>query len=51
MSKFAVVEKQFEYKGHDCICIFGCRDLEIDEENQWYCIRCDKCKQAEEYEK
>lgn len=22
MSKFAVVEKQFEYKGHDCICIF-----------------------------
>lgn len=24
MSKFAVVEKQFEYKGHDCICIFGC---------------------------
>lgn len=25
MSKFAVVEKQFDYKGHDCICIF-CRD-------------------------
>ena len=25
MSKVAVVEKQFEYKGHDCICIFGCR--------------------------
>lgn len=22
MSKFAIVEKQFEYKGHDCICIF-----------------------------
>ena len=22
MSKFAVVEKQFEYKGHDCICVF-----------------------------
>ena len=22
MDKFAVVEKQFEYKGHDCICIF-----------------------------
>lgn len=22
MSKFAVVEKHFEYKGHDCICIF-----------------------------
>ena len=25
MDKLAVVEKQFEYKGHDCICIFGCR--------------------------
>lgn len=24
MSKFGVVEKQFEYKGHDCICIFNC---------------------------
>lgn len=24
MSKFGVVEKQFEYKGHDCICVFGC---------------------------
>lgn len=22
-NKFAVVEKQFEYKGHDCICIFN----------------------------
>lgn len=22
MSKFAVVEKQFQYKGHDCICVF-----------------------------
>lgn len=22
--KFAVVEKQFEYKGHDCICVFTC---------------------------
>ena len=22
MDRFAVVEKQFEYKGHDCICIF-----------------------------
>lgn len=22
MSKFAVVESHFEYKGHDCICIF-----------------------------
>lgn len=22
MSKFVVVEKQFEYKGHDCICVF-----------------------------
>lgn len=25
MDKFAVVEKQFEYKGHDCICILNCR--------------------------
>lgn len=24
MSKSAVVEKQFEYKGHDCICVFSC---------------------------
>ena len=24
MSKFGVVEKQFEYKGHDCICTFNC---------------------------
>lgn len=23
MNKWAVVEKQFEYKGHDCICIFN----------------------------
>lgn len=22
MNKFAVVEKQFDYKGHDCICVF-----------------------------
>ena len=22
MNKFAVVEKQFEYRGHDCICVF-----------------------------
>lgn len=25
MRKFAVVEKQFNYKGHDCICIFNIR--------------------------
>nr|DAG78409.1 MAG TPA: hypothetical protein [Caudoviricetes sp.] len=28
MLKFAVVEKQFQYKGHDCICVLtrnGCR--------------------------
>ena len=24
---FAVVEKQFEYKGHDCICIFRIRGV------------------------
>ena len=23
MGKFAVVEKKFEYKGHECICIFN----------------------------
>lgn len=23
MRKFAVVEKQFQYKGHDCICVFN----------------------------
>lgn len=23
MSKFCVVEKQFEYKGHDCVCVFS----------------------------
>lgn len=22
MSKFGIVEKQFEHKGHDCICTF-----------------------------
>ena len=27
MSKVAVVEKQFEYKGHDCICIFSIRGI------------------------
>lgn len=24
MSKYGVLEKQFEYKGHDCICVFNC---------------------------
>ena len=24
---FAVVEKEFEYKGHDCICIFSIRGI------------------------
>lgn len=24
MDKFGVLEKQFDYKGHDCICIFNC---------------------------
>lgn len=31
----------------ECYCCLFESDLEIDEENQWYCIRCDKCKQAE----
>ena len=30
-----------------CYCVLFGSDLEIDEENQWYCIRCNECKQAE----
>ena len=30
-----------------CYCALFNVDLEIDEENSNYCIRCDKCKQAE----
>ena len=30
-----------------CYCCLFNVDLEIDEENSNYCIRCDKCKQAE----
>ena len=47
MSKFAVVEKQFEYKGHDCICIFGCLgyrcgyvSVDDDKEFNEYDIEC-----------
>lgn len=27
MSKFGIVESHFEYKGHDCICIFTARGV------------------------
>lgn len=30
-----------------CYCCLFNVDLEMDEENSHYCIRCDKCKQAE----
>ena len=23
-TKFAIVEKKFEYKNHECICVFNC---------------------------
>lgn len=36
MEQFAVVEKQFEYRGHDCICVFNymgyrCGYVSVDE--------------------
>lgn len=47
MSKFAVVEKQFEYKGHDCICIFNvlgirCGYVSVDDDKDFneYDIDC-----------
>lgn len=47
MSKFAVVEKQFEYKGHDCICIFNvfgvrCGYVSVDDDKDYneYDIDC-----------
>ena len=30
-----------------CYCCLFNVDLEMDEENSHYCIRCDECKQAE----
>lgn len=45
MSKFGVVEKQFEYKGHDCICVFGCLGyrcgyVSVDDDDKEYDIEC-----------
>lgn len=41
MKKFAVVEKHFEYRGHDCICVFNCRGyrcgyVSVDEAKDYY---------------
>lgn len=41
MNKFAVVEKQFEYKGHDCICVFSntcyrCGYVSVDDNKDCY---------------
>ena len=45
MNKFAVVEKQFEYKGHDCICVFTvlgyrCGYVSVDRDYRGYDIDC-----------
>lgn len=47
MSKFAVVESHFEYKGHDCICIFTalgvrCGYVSVDDDKDYneYDIDC-----------
>lgn len=41
MSKLGIVEKQFEYKGHDCICVFNCLGyrcgyVSVDDDNKGY---------------
>lgn len=50
MSKFCIVEKQFEYKGHDCICIFTaagyrCGYVSVDNDRDFteYDIDCHCC--------
>lgn len=30
MSKFGVLEKQFDYKGHDCIVYSTALDIDVD---------------------
>lgn len=45
--KFAVVEKRFEYKKHECICIFSCRGfrcgyVSVDEDID-YMERTEEC--------
>ena len=41
MSKFAIVEKRFEYKGHNCICIFNprgfrCGYVSVDDNKDFF---------------
>ena len=41
MSRVGVIEKQFEYKGHDCICVFNCLGyrcgyVSVDDDNNRY---------------
>ena len=41
MSKLGIVEKQFEYKGHDCICVFNrfgyrCGYVSVDDYKDCY---------------
>lgn len=50
MSKFCVVEKQFEYKGHDCICVFtvlgvrnGYVSVDDNQDFEQYDIDCHCC--------
>ena len=50
MSKFAEVESHFEYKGHDCICIFTaagyrCGYVSVDDYRDFteYDIDCHCC--------
>lgn len=41
MKKFVVVEKHFEYRGHDCICVFNylgyrCGYVSVDEVKEYW---------------
>lgn len=40
-------EREFGYLRGDFRCVLFDEDLELDEDYHHYCIRCDKCKQAE----
>lgn len=37
----------YEREWGDFRCVLFDKDLELDEDYHHYCIRCDKCKQAE----
>ena len=44
MSKFGIVENHFEYKGHDCICVFTvlgyrCGYVSVDRDYRGYDIK------------